>query len=317
VQTSKFASHIEILPKAAVEAAPVGGDGSYQVMAQGQPTPIDFYQASPSPTVEVHGGADYDAPQPPPPARAAPVTEVRGDELAGDKGFTAPVVHMVGNHRNVLVDIPYGAGEIVFLSDPYVVSNAGVGLVDNAQLAINVVTAGGGLIVFDEYHQGYGANQNRFLSYFSGTPVMAIFGQIALIAFLVSLSRSRRFARPVPEVEPDRRTKLEYVGAMAELQQRTRAYDLAMENIYGDFRRRVSSLFGVDMSLTSRRQLARLIADRIKGDAVEIESVMQKCQDIIHGEATSKKETIALAARLRKIESDLGMVRAAHRRTVR
>jgi hypothetical protein len=146
---------------------------------------------------------------------------------------------------------------------------------------------------------------------------MAIFGQIALIAFLVSLSRSRRFARPVPEVEPDRRTKLEYVGAMAELQQRTRAYDLAMENIYGDFRRRVSSLFGVDMSLTSRRQLARLIADRIKGDAVEIESVMQKCQDIIHGEATNKKETIALAARLRKIESDLGMVRAAHRRTVR
>jgi hypothetical protein len=88
VQTSKFASHIEILPKAAVEAAPVGGDGSYQVMAQGQPTPIDFYQASPSPTVEVHSGADYDAPPPPPPARAAPVTEVRGDELAGDKGFT-------------------------------------------------------------------------------------------------------------------------------------------------------------------------------------------------------------------------------------
>jgi hypothetical protein len=135
--------------------------------------------------------------------------------------------------------------------------------------------------------------------------------------FLVFLSRSRRFARPVPEPEPDRRTKLEYVGAMAELQQRTRAYDLALENIYGDFRRRVSGLFGVDMTLTSRRQLSQMIADRIKGDAAEIESVMQKCQDIIHGEATSKKETIALASRLREIESELGMVRSAHRRTVR
>jgi len=321
VQTSKFASHIEI------ERKPVGGDsatygyGRYQMAGQTQPTPIDFYGPAPTPTptadAEYEDEYDAPAPPPPPPPKNSAVTEVRGDELIGDEAFSAPVVHMVGGQRNVLIDIPYGAGEIVLLSDPYIVSNAGVGLVDNAQLAINIVTAGGGLIAFDEFHQGYGANQNRFFGYFSGTPVIAIFGQIALITFLVFLSRSRRFARPVPEPEPDRRTKLEYVGAMAELQQRTRAYDLAMENIYGDFRRRVSSLFGVDMTLTSRKQLSSLIADRIKGDAVEIESVMEKCQDIIHGEPTNKKETIALAVRLREIESELGMVRAAHRRTVR
>lgn len=316
VQTSKFASHIEISPKPMGEDTPVRGYGSFQITGTAQPTPIDFYQATPSAT-QTDGADDdaYETPAPPPPA--APMTITSEDEKYGDEAFSSPVVHLVGGQRNVLIDIPYGAGEIVFLSDPYIVSNAGVGLVDNAQLAINIVTAGGGLIAFDEFHQGYGANQNRFFAYFSGTPVIAIFGQIGLIAFLVFLSRSRRFSRPVPEPEPDRRTKLEYVGAMAELQQRTRAYDLAMENIYGDFRRRVSSLFGVDMTLTSRRQLARLIADRIKGDAAGIESVMEKSQDIVHGESTNKKETIALAARLREIESDLGMVRAAHRRTVR
>ena len=320
VQTSKFASHIEIVRKTVGDDA-VRGYGGFRLAGQTQPTPIDFYQASPTPVAPEESASDpYDAPAPPAPAPTkAPtsITSIQGDELAGDEGFSAPVVHLVGNQRNVLVDIPYGAGEIVLLSDPYIVSNAGVGLVDNAQLAINIVTAGGGLIAFDEFHQGYGANQNRFFGYFAGTPVIAIFGQLALIAFLVFLSRSRRFARPVPEPEPDRRTKLEYVGAMAELQQRTRAYDLALENIYGDFRRRVSGLFGVDMTLTSRRQLSQMIADRIKGDAAEIESVMQKCQDIIHGESTSKKETIALASRLREIESELGMVRSAHRRTVR
>lgn len=318
VQTSKFASDIEIVRKAVGDAAVRGYDG-YQLTGQAQPTPIDFYRASPSPTPAVESKyEEYEATPPPPPARAPnTTTSIQGDELEGDEGFSAPVVHLVGNQRNVLVDIPYGAGEIVLLSDPYIVSNAGVGLVDNAQLAINVVTAGGGLIAFDEFHQGYGANQNRFFGYFAGTPVIAIFGQIALIAFLVFLSRSRRFARPVPEPEPDRRTKLEYVGAMAELQQRTRAYDLALENIYNDFRRRVSSLFGVDMTLTSRQQLAGLIADRIKGDTIEIETVMQKCQDVIHGEPTNKKETITLAARLREIEAELRMVRAAHRRTVR
>lgn len=322
IQTSRFASDIEIVQKTAGDSLPRGyGSGTYQMVGQVQPTPIDFYGATPTPTPSTgaNDGEEYQAPAPPPPApaKSSGVTEISGDELTGDEAFSAPVVHVIGNDRNVLVDIRYGAGEIIFVSDPYIVSNAGVRLVDNAQLAINIVTAGGGTIAFDEFHQGYGANQNRFFGYFAGTPVIAIFGQIALITFLVFLSRSRRFARPVPEPEPDRRTKLEYVGAMAELQQRTRAYDLALENIYGDFRRRVSSLFGVDMTLTSRRQLARLIADRIKGDAVEIESVMEKCQDIIHGEPTSKKVTIALASRLREIESELGMVRAAHRRTVR
>jgi hypothetical protein len=237
--------------------------------------------------------------------------------VAGDEAFSAPVVHVIGNDRNVLVDIPYGAGELVVLSDPFIVSNAGIGLVDNAQLAINVLSSRGGLVAFDEYHQGYGANRNQFLAYFSGTPVIAIFGQIALIIFVVMLSRSRRFARAVPEPDPDRRTKLEYVGAMAELQQRTRAYDLALENIFGDFRRRVSNLFGVDVRGTDRRQLSKLIADRIKGDAAEIESVLTKCQDIIHGEATNKKETVALAKRLREIESQLGMDRTMIRRAVR
>lgn len=322
VQTSRFASHIEIAPKTPDDTPSSSGLGGYRLAGQSQPTPTNFFQASPSPAQAPDRDETYDdavpvAPPPPAPAHGPVYGSVDGDELPGDSAFSSPVVHLIGNQRNVLVDIPYGAGEIVFLSDPYIVSNAGVALVDNAQLAINVLTAGGGLVAFDEFHQGYGANQNRFFAYFAGTPVIAIFGQIALIAFLVFLSRSRRFARPVPEPEPDRRTKLEYVGAMAELQQRTRAYDLAMENIYGDFKRRVSSLFGVDATHTSRRQFASLIADRIKGDAAEIETVMQKCQDIIHGEPTNKKETIALSARLREIESKLGMVRAAHRRTLR
>lgn len=310
VQTSRFASHVEIGQKTAEDN--VVGLGSLQIAGQGQPTPYDFFEPTPTPA-EV----ERDPHIPPPPAPRVTEPAPDGDEIYGDEAFSAPVVHLVGNQRHVVVDIPYGAGEIVFVSDPYIVSNAGVSLVDNAQLAINVVTAGGGLIAFDEFHQGYGSNQNRFFAYFAGTPVIAIFVQVCLVIVLVMYSRSRRFARAVPEPEPDRRTKLEYVGAMAELQQRTKAYDLAMENIYGDFRRRVSALFGVDFRMSDRRQLAKLIAERIKGDAREIESVLQKCQDVIHGEPTNKKQTVTLAARLREIESQLGMDRTVHRRTIR
>jgi hypothetical protein len=73
----------------------------------------------------------------------------------------------------------------------------------------------------------------------------------------------------------------------------------------------------MDVRLAGTRPLAKLIAERVKGDAGEIESVLEKVQDIIYGEATNKRETVALASRLREIESELGMDRTTSRRAVR
>ena len=230
---------------------------------------------------------------------------------------SAPVVHLVGAGRSILVEASHGAGSIAFLTDPYVVSNVGVGLVDNAQLAINLVSAEDGAVAFDEYHQGYGANENRFFQYFAGTPVISIFMQLAAIAGFVLYSQSRRFARPVPEPEPDRCTKLEYVAAMAELQQRTKAFDLALENIYSDFRRRACRMFGVDNTLTNRGQLAAMIAERIKEDPREVEDVMLFCEDAIHGERVKGRDAVAAAARLRELEGKLGLVRNDKAKVVR
>jgi hypothetical protein len=221
---------------------------------------------------------------------------------------SAPVVHLANEDKILLVDFPYGSGKIVFLTDPYLISNAGIRLVDNAQLAINAVAAPGGTIAFDEFHQGYGADRNRLLAYFAGTPT-AIFVQIILLIGVVLFTQSRRFARPLPAREPNRLSKLEYVSAMAELQQRTRAYDLAMENIYSEFRRAMSRFVGVDNFQTPRHNLARLITEKTNLDAGELENLMFKCEEIIHGEPTSKKEVLHLTSRLREIEEKLGLKR--------
>lgn len=231
--------------------------------------------------------------------------------------LSAPVVHLDAGGRNVLVDVPYGSGQIVFLTDPFVVANGGINLVDNAQLAINIVASREGIIAFDEYHQGYGTNNNQLFRFFAGTPVIPIFLQLALILGLVFLSQSRRFARAVPEPEPDRLSKLEYVSAMAELQQRTKGYDLAIENIYMDFRRRVSRLVGVDALKTRRRDLALLIAERLPDDDPdELEQLLQRCEDVMHGDKTNKKEVVRLTARLREIEEKLGLQRRKRQRKV-
>ncbi len=269
--------------------------------------PYDFYSGEPL----VPNGS-----QPPPPPADAPSTEPdieQSESLVLDV-FNAPVVHFASGDRTLLLEVPYGSGQIVFLTDPFIVANGGISAVDNAQLAMNIAASGGGTIAFDEYHHGYGAENNRVLEYFQGTPVTSMFLQMAAIAAFLLYSRSRRFARPVPIPEPDRLSKLEYVSAMAELQKRTKAFDLAMENIYADFRRRVARHLGVDNTHATRRELALKIAERTKMDPVETEELMSKCEDISHGESTNKGEMLRLVAGLRDIEDLLRLKRAGKAR---
>lgn len=245
---------------------------------------------------------------------APPKTNAQQSESPKNDFQAAPVAHLANNDKTLLVDFQYGGGQIVFLSDPYIVSNGGINLVDNAQLAINVVASRSGIIAFDEYHQGYGGDENRLLNYFAGTPVIAIFLQLAALVAFIFFTQSRRFARPLPTREPNRLSKLEYVSAMAELQQRTRAYDLAIENIYTEFRRRVARLVGADNSTASHKDLARLIAERARLDAGAVENLLFKCEDIVRGEPTNKREVTDLISRLRDLEEKLGLKRRkAHR----
>lgn len=230
-----------------------------------------------------------------------------------DSSLTAPVVHFANDEKNLLVDFPFGSGQIIFLSDPYIVANGGIRLADNVQIAVNLITSGSGVTAFDEYHQGYGNNENMLLSYFSGTPIVAIFLQLAVVLAFVVFSQSRRFARALPFDEPDRLSKLEYVSAMAQLQERTKGFDLAIENIYKDFRRRVSKLVGVDNHTASREDLANLIDERTEFDAKEVEQIMFECEDIMHGEPTNKKKIVKLTQKLREIEEKLGLGRRKKR----
>jgi hypothetical protein len=266
---------------------------------------ITFERSDETKTIHITGSDG-----PPPPAKVV-------GNFVPEPTSDAPVVHMAGNQKNLLVDVPYGSGRIVYLADPYIVSNAGIGIVDNAQLAINLVAATQGTIAFDEYHQGYGANANRLFQYFEGTPVIAIFVDCALLVGLIFISQSRRFARPLPEKEPDRLSKLEYVTAMAELQQRTKAFDLAMENIFTDFRRRVTRSLGIDNLTSTRREVAEGIAGRTGLDAFAVSQLILKCEAIIQGEPTNKSEVIELSSRLREIEEKLGIKRTPRGSTTR
>ncbi len=218
----------------------------------------------------------------------------------------APVVHLAISTRALLLDYPHGAGRIILLSDPYMFSNGGIGLKDNLQLAINILRGSGGLIAFDEFHQGRAAARNELIGYFSGTPVIPILGQIVLLILVLLWTGSRRFARPLPLAQIDRRSSLEFVASMAELQQRARAFDLAIENIYARTRRVLARYAGTDYN-TSRTEIASRVASRSSLESRQVEVLMRQCEDAINGAPITERQSLLLAKRLRDIERDLGL----------
>ncbi len=252
---------------------------------------------------ETQSGFD---PEDPPVTMSVPV-----DENAAKQISPAPVVHIGESRRPLLIDYPHGRGRIILLGDPYIFANGGIKLKDNLQLAINVLDAqpageSTGLIAFDEYHQGRGATRNEFAAYFSGTPVLPLVGQIVLLILLILWTRGRRFARAVPLVQVDRRSALEFVASMAELQQRAGAFDLALENIYARTRRVLARYAGTDYN-SSRTEIASRVAARSSLEARPLEVLMKQCEGAINGEPISERQSIFLVKRLREIEGRLGL----------
>ncbi|HKP47023.1 MAG TPA: DUF4350 domain-containing protein [Pyrinomonadaceae bacterium] len=230
----------------------------------------------------------------------------KDEPVLGETAPAAPVVHLVTGDKNLLVDYPYGQGRIAVLSDPFMVANTGINLGDNLQLAINLVNSRGGLIAFDEFHQGRAATHNAFINYFAGTPILALAGQLALLILLMLWTRGRRFARPLPLPHVDRRSSLEFVASMAELQQRAKAFDLAIENVYARTRRVLARYAGVDYN-TSRTEIANRVASRSSLDAHRLETLMKQSEEAINGAPISEKQSLQLVKRLREVESALGL----------
>ena len=218
----------------------------------------------------------------------------------------APVIHIGTKQGALLVDYAYGMGRIVVLSDPYMVTNSGIKLKDNLQLAINILSAGDGLIAFDEYHQGKGISQNPWAGYFAGTPVLALAAQLGLLVLLIVWTNARRFGRPLPLPHTDRRSSLEFVASMAELQERSRAFDLAIENIYTRTRRVLARYAGMDYN-SSRSEIAKRVAERSTIDANQLETLMRQCEEAINGEHINWRQSLDLVRRLRELEKTLGL----------
>jgi lipoate synthase len=106
--------------------------------------------------------------------------------------------------------------------------------------------------------------------------------------------------------QTDRRSSLEFVASMAELQERSRAFDLAIENIYTRTRRVLARYAGMDYN-SSRSEIAQRVAARSTIDAHQLETLMRQCEEAINGEQINWRQSLDLVRRLRELERTLGL----------
>ncbi|MDT5063459.1 MAG: hypothetical protein QOH63_3918 [Acidobacteriota bacterium] len=297
------ASQPSVLTRNVGDVLPSRFAGTINIYTTDDVTPgAQDYQRRPAAAEGVEGDEDE---EPPPPIASGPPP--RTAYVNPTLKSAAPVAHLEDHRGALLVDYPHGAGRIIILSDPFIVATNGIGLEDNLQLALNIVASGAGIIAFDEYHQGHAATHNQLIAYFAGTPILWMLAQGGLLVLVVLWTRGRRFARPLPVVRVDRRSSLEFVASMAELQQRARAFDLAIENIYTRLRRVLVRYAGLSHN-SSRSEIASRVAARsTKLNAARLETLMRECEDAINGAPLDSRKALELIRQLRTVERVLGL----------
>jgi hypothetical protein len=154
------------------------------------------------------------------------------------------------------------------------------------------------VIAFDEYHQGRGITENAFASLFCRHAGAGPRRTDSSFGVTVLWTNARRFGRPLPLPQVDRRSSLEFVASMAELQERSRAFDLAIENIYTRTRRVLARYAG--LTTTARARRSPHVSQRVRRSTQKLETLMRQCEEAINGAPINWRQSIDLVRRLRE-----------------
>lgn len=246
-----------------------------------------------------------------PPPAASPATPIEEESV---KAFLyAPVIHIGDQDGAILADFKYGEGRLVFLSDPFVMANKGIGRGANLRLALNLIESmslrekgAGRTIFFDEYHHGFRSTGNPLIAYFRGTPMIWLLIHGLALSLILLYTFGRRFARPIPLAHIDRNSPLEFVDSMANLQQMARARDLAIENIYPRVKAQICRRLGVSSRASTQEIAARIKRKNIQVSEIELRKALSDSELILQGESTDDQELVRIIANLRQIQNRIG-----------
>lgn len=204
---------------------------------------------------------------------------------------------------DLAVRVPFGAGEVVAVSDAVVLSNLRLRDDDNAVLATRLLSPDGRAVVFDEHHHGWsgdgarGGIVARIGAAVFGTWPGRAFLVILLAALVFAAGTGVRLGAPLPEPRPSRRALREHADALGRLLESAGATREALRLLLDGVRRRVASRAGLAARCTDTELIGRLSASVAPGAAGLADAVAAASDAASRGNVKDE-EFARLAAKL-------------------
>lgn len=212
-------------------------------------------------------------------------------------------------------------GRVILVSSAVAVTNEQLKTspLDNPVFFTNIgqkyVSPSRPVILFDEYHQGYGARRSVDKSLWAavgpGLRAIAWYGLFAFLLLIYTLNRRFGAVKTLPSIES--RPSTEYIASMAALYDRSGAGLLALETIERDFVRDVVARLGLATD-AGPEMLAQSAQNTLGWDGNDLLALLRRTRELVSTDTPVTRqmepELTALAQRLHHYRMELNSRRA-------
>jgi hypothetical protein len=226
------------------------------------------------------------------------------------RGETAPAALLADARGTRIAARRRGRGAVIVLADSSFLANGWINSEDNALLAVNLFAyarslARGGRAAFDEYHFAGGENEwaimgKMLLRTSPGWAVLCL----AAAGILGLAYKGRRFGVRRNPGRPRRRTKLEFVRAVAGTYRAAGAHRLSFELNFGWFKRQAARRLGLAPS-ASAGEIASALARRGDVRSARHVRVLQECERSLAQSRWTGRAATRLFRKLALIETEI------------
>ncbi|GAB4535045.1 MAG: DUF4350 domain-containing protein [Pleurocapsa sp.] len=199
-----------------------------------------------------------------------------------------------------------GEGKLIYISTPYLATNAYQEFPDNYEFLAQLVSKNHKIFV-DEYIHGYKDKetiareaQTNLWNYLAQTPLLLLFIQLLIIILIAIAVAFRRFGQPVSLKTSVVDNSMAYIQALAGVLEKAECTDFVVETIGKDEQRKLQKSLGLGQTLVEKETLITAWTKQTGKPATELSQLLQVSQ---RQNRFSESELITWLEKWQKINS--------------
>lgn len=230
------------------------------------------------------------------------------EEEAWPTGWTPLLRDEAG--RVHAAEVRRGAGRVIFLSSPYLITNRGLRDEDNAVLLARLLRPERGRLYIDEFHHGF--RQERGLSsYLRDSSLWLAVCQLLLLLLFLGWRVSSRFGPPLGFYEEEARGSGDYVRAMSRIYAQGGHDQHALQVLLDDLGRACVDRFKLPGEARGEALASALEQAGQGGVAAQVRPLLAEVDQLAAAKRRRPARTLAVAARLARLIAELRGQRGA------